>query len=87
VVYPKPGFVIDTVERDPFTMLIDAVAVIPTPTLTDGGAEILTVTADPTYPLPALLITRDEIVPAEETIAVTAADTGSAAPDTINASN
>jgi len=71
-VYPKPGFVIDTVDSDPFTILMVAVAVVPIPTPIDGGAEILTVTADPIYPLPGLLIVSDEIVPATETVAVTA---------------
>ena len=58
---------------------------VPIPTPTDGGADILTVTADPTYPLPALLIVSVWIVPAAETVAVIAAETGSDAPEIIKA--
>ena len=54
---------------------------------TVDGAAILTVTDAPVYPLPGLLIDRDWIVPAIETIAVIPADTGSATPEKIKASN
>ena len=48
-VYPNPGFVIFAVPlREPFETGIVAEAVVPTPTPTDFGAEIETVTAVPT---------------------------------------
>jgi hypothetical protein len=46
----------------------------------------LTVIDGPVYPLPGLVIDNAWIVPAIETVAVTAADTGSVAPEKTKAS-
>ena len=76
--YPSPGLVIVIgVVREPSVTAIVAVAVVPTPTPTYLGAENLTLTEDPVYPEPALTMLSDWIVPAAETTAVTAAETGS----------
>ena len=57
----------------PFVIVAVAVAVVPTPTPIVGGALILTIAL--VYPLPTFVISRDVIVPAEETIAVADAPT------------
>ena len=56
-----------------------AVAVVPIPTPIDWGAEILIIAVE-VYPLPALTISKLEIVPAALTTAVIPADTGSEDP-------
>ena len=75
-VYPKPGLVITGVVIEPPTIETVAVAVLPTPTPIVDGDAILMV-AEPEYPVPKLTTLSEEIVPAVETTAVTAADTGS----------
>ena len=69
----------------PFEILTVAVAVDPIPTPITLGRAILTGIVVPVYPDPALVIVNAEIVPAAETVAVNAADTGSSFPLTINA--
>ena len=53
----------------PTPIVAVAVAVVPTPTLINGGADSLTVGTE-TYPVPAIPIDTDETVPAIDTFAV-----------------
>ena len=62
---------------EPFVIVPVAVAVVPIPMLMYPGLAILIGTVLPVYPEPTLVISRDDIVPAADTIAVNAADTGS----------
>ena len=66
----------------PLEIVAVAVAVVPTPTPISGGAmtEIVGVEV---YPLPPETIVYSVIVPAVETVAVSAAATGSVEPATI----
>ena len=57
----------------PLVIVAVAVAVLPIPTPITGGALIFIVAV--AYPLPAFVISRDVIVPAEDTIAVADAPT------------
>ena len=84
VVYPNPGLVTDAVVIIPAVIDAVAVAVVPTPTPIDFGAEMERVTEDPVYPDPPSTTDSEVIVPAAETTAVIAAATGSL-PETIRA--
>ena len=90
VVYPKPGFIIDTEVIIPLVMLAFAVAKIvdPIPNVIKSGAVKATPVLDigeaidnavlePTYPFPPSLIVIDWIVPPAETTAVKSAALGS----------
>ena len=73
-------FVIVVDVTAPFVTIAVAAAVVPTPT---GGVNLMSTL--PEYPEPALVIVIALIVPAADTVAVTAAPTF-IAPDDINAS-
>ena len=68
---------------EPFDIVALAVAVVPIPIPIAGGELILIVAA--LYPEPPLVISKDDIVPAAETIAVADAPT-LISPEVINAS-
>ena len=75
MVYPNPALVnvIGVVIVPALLTVAVAIAVVPRPTPTVGGAEILMSTVDPLYPLPPFNIANEEIVPPEPTVAVTLA--------------
>ena len=79
--YPRPGLVIVTDVIIPAVIDAVAVAVVPIPIFL--GEESFRSTDEPEYPLPPSLIVKDPIVPLEDTVAVIAAETGSAILSTI----
>ena len=79
-VYPSPILVIVVEVTAPFVTVAVAAAVVPTHT---GGVNLIS--TFPEYPEPALVIVIALIVPAADTVAVTAAATF-IAPDEIRAS-
>ena len=69
---------------EPFDMVALAIAVVPIPTPIEGG-ELILIVADPLYPEPPFVMSNEDIVPAADTIAVTAAPT-LISPEVISAS-